>query len=213
MLQLWVQALGWNIQDQNSRKTATSISSRTSKIRFVQIYDSYIFPWQQPPTGILTPLFASVFLLHYSQYLSFYLVFPVPLHQYDQFPFPIYSNHYSTTSLLPDPSLVSWATGNVADLEMADQPGSIHLLLHSRRTSRSIRCICIRVFPPVGQQIVCCCWFSLKCFKNLNLFEIFILLSNSFGTGHHWGMTDRWYNRISLLSLGSHIKKKRKRQK
>lgn len=48
----------------------------------------------------------------------------------------------------------------------------------------------------------------IKRFKNLNLFEIFILPSNSFGTGHHWGMTDRWYNYISLLSLGSHIEKK-----
>lgn len=48
-----------------------------------------------------------------------------------------------------------------------------------------------------------------KHFNNLNLFEIFILLSNLFAIEHHWGKTDRCYNHISLLSLGSHIKKKK----
>lgn len=41
----------------------------------------------------------------------------------------------------------------------------------------------------------------IKRFKNLNLFEIFILLSNLFATEYHWEMTDRWCNYISL-SLG-----------
>lgn len=50
----------------------------------------------------------------------------------------------------------------------------------------------------------------IKHFNNLNLFEIFILPSNLFAVEHHWGKMDRCYNHISLLSLESHIKKKRK---
>lgn len=49
----------------------------------------------------------------------------------------------------------------------------------------------------------------IKHFNNLNLFEIFILPSNLFAVEHHWGKMNRWYNHISLLSLGSHIKKRR----
>lgn len=47
----------------------------------------------------------------------------------------------------------------------------------------------------------------IKHFNNFNIFEIFILQSNLFAAEHYWEKTGRWYNHISLLSLGSHIKK------
>lgn len=49
----------------------------------------------------------------------------------------------------------------------------------------------------------------MKHLNNFNLFEIFILLLNLFAVEHHWEKTDRWYNHISLLSLGRHINKRR----
>lgn len=77
---LWVQTLEWHIQDQNSRKTSITVSSRATKIGggwwSDLCYAFYIFPWQQPPTMFLTPLVTSIFLIHYSQYLSFCLRFP-----------------------------------------------------------------------------------------------------------------------------------------
>lgn len=111
-LQLWVETLQWNIQDQTQGKQARLSAAQLLKSGLLDLcYAFYIFPWQQPPTMILPCLFTSISPICYSQYLSFCLIFPVPIPQYGQHPLSIYSNlPVSTTSLLPDPSLISRAT-------------------------------------------------------------------------------------------------------
>ena len=109
---------------------------------------------------------------------------------------PLLTFHKAPTA--PDPlcSMGPWAIGLTGEDR---QPGSIHSLLCSTRTSRVIYCICSTGFS----------WrlllMGIKRLENLNLFEIFILLPNSSGTGHNWGTMDRWYDHISFLASGNSV--------
>lgn len=119
----------------NSRGKSTFISSRATKIRFVQV-EVMPFAASHDNNHYNDPNFCICFLNALLSVHLLCLLFPAPLPSMvnSHFPFPLTSPfpHFP----LPDPSLVSWASGSVADFEMADLPGSICLLRHSRETSR-----------------------------------------------------------------------------
>lgn len=149
---------------------------------------------------ILTPLFTSVFLT-YSESLLVPLISSPPS--------PVWSTHISRQfPPLPCFQIPPWSAGQQSVWQIWRWQITQAVFACCYVAEEQINMLHLHYSPsPKRATNEVLLLILIKCFKNLNLFENFILLSNSFGTGHHWGMTDRWYNHISLLSLGSHIKK------